>query len=128
MPIRPENKDRYPKDWKAISLEVREAAGWKCEGSPAWPDCRAENGEPHPATGSKVVLTVAHLNHQPEDNGEPGNRPNLKAWCQRCHNTYDMPMRRAGIAERSRLKAATADMFACDPLDPSSRSFRGGER
>ncbi len=113
MPIRPENRDRYPKDWKAISLEVREAAGWRCEGSPAWPDCRAANGEPHPATGSKVVLTVAHLNHQPEDNGEPGNRPNLKAWCQRCHNTYDMPMRRAGIAERARQKAADADMFAC---------------
>lgn len=112
MPIRPENKDRYPKDWKAISLEVREAAGWRCEGSPAFPECRAWNGQPHPATGSKVVLTVAHLNHQPEDNGEPGNRPNLKAWCQRCHNTYDMPMRRAGIAERARQKAADADMFA----------------
>lgn len=43
MPIRPENRARYPKDWKAISLEVREAAGWRCEGSPAWPDCRAVN-------------------------------------------------------------------------------------
>ncbi len=112
MPIRPENRARYPKDWKAISLEVREAAGWCCEGSPAWPDCRAANAEPHPATGSIVVLTVAHLNHQPEDNGEPGNRPNLRAWCQRCHNTYDMPMRRAGIAERARQKAASADLFA----------------
>ncbi len=102
MPIRPENVARYPADWKAISLEVREAAGWACEGSPAYPDCRAANGEPHPATGSQVVLTVAHLNHQPEDNGEPGNPPNLRAWRQRCHNTYDMGMRRAGIAARLR--------------------------
>lgn len=108
MPIRPENRARYPKDWKAISLEVREAAGWCCEGSPAWPDCRAANAEPHPATGSKVVLTVAHLDHTPEN----CDRANLKAWCQRCHNTYDMPMRRAGIAERARALAAASDLFA----------------
>lgn len=25
MPIRPENRARYPKDWKRISLSVREA-------------------------------------------------------------------------------------------------------
>jgi 5-methylcytosine-specific restriction endonuclease McrA len=107
MPIRPENRARYPKDWKAISFEVRAAAEWKCEGSPAWPDCRAENGKPHPATGSTVVLTVAHLDHQPEN----CDRANLKAWCQRCHNTYDMPMRRAGIAERAKAMRAASDLF-----------------
>lgn len=85
MPIKPENRDRYPKNWKQISLAKRKAAGWRCEGSPAYPDCRAKNGEPHPVTGSKVVLTVAHLNHQPE-NCEPEN---LRAWCQRCHLKYD---------------------------------------
>lgn len=107
MPIRPENKARYPKDWKAISLKVREAAGWMCEGSPAYPDCRAPNAEPHPVTGSKVVLTVAHLDHQPEN----CDRANLKAWCQRCHNTYDMAMRRRGIAERARAALGVADLF-----------------
>lgn len=114
MPIRPENRARYPKDWKAISLEVREAAGWRCEGSPAYPDCRAENAKPHPGTGSIVVLTVAHLDHIPENCGEPGDRPNLKAWCQRCHNTYDMPKRRAGIAERARDALGCDDLFARD--------------
>lgn len=104
MPIRPEERARYPTDWPAISLEVRERAGWRCEGSPAYPDCRAENAKPHPVTGSKVVLTTAHLNHQPEDCGEPGDRPNLKAWCQRCHLTYDAPMKAAG--RRARLAAA----------------------
>lgn len=118
MPIRPENRARYPKDWPAISLEVREAAGWRCEGSPTYPDCRAANGEKHPSTGSIVVLTVAHLNHQPEDNGEPGNRPNLKAWCQRCHNVYDMPMRRAGIAERAKALCADGDLFAANQQPP----------
>lgn len=103
MPIRPENRARYPADWRAISLEVRERAGGRCEGSPAFPDCRAENGRPHPVTGSRVVLTVAHLNHQPEDCGRPGDRPNLRAWCQRCHNTYDAPVRLAGRRAREAL-------------------------
>ncbi len=92
MPIKPENRARYPKDWPAISRRVREEAGNRCEGSPAYPDCRAENHQPHPATGSKVILTVAHLDHQPENCA----RENLRAWCQRCHNTYDAPMRARG--------------------------------
>lgn len=108
MPIRPENRARYPKDWKVISLSVREAAGWRCEGSPAYPDCRAANGDPHPVTGSKVVLTVAHLDHRPER----CERENLKAWCQRCHNTYDMAMRRAGIKQRALEADNTRDMFS----------------
>ena len=101
MPIRKENRDRYPSDWTRISLEKRSAAGNKCEGSPAYPLCRAENGQPHPVTGSRVVLTVAHLDHQPE-NCAPEN---LRAWCQRCHNTYDAPVRRAGILDRRLLLA-----------------------
>jgi 5-methylcytosine-specific restriction endonuclease McrA len=113
MPIRPENKARYPKDWPAISLEVRERAGWCCEGSPAFPECRAANGELHPITRGKVTLTVAHLDHQPENNGTPGNRPNLRAWCNRCHNVYDAPMRRRGIKER----AAAADRTPLLPLE-----------
>lgn len=107
MPIRPENRARYPKDWPEISARVRARAGNRCEGSPAFPDCRAENGKPHPETSSKVVLTVAHLNHLPEDCRDE----NLKAWCQRCHNVYDAPMRRAGIAERARATRAIGDLF-----------------
>lgn len=88
MPIRPENRSRYPKTWASV---VRPAiltrADDRCEGSPAYPNCRADNGAPHPVTGSKVVLTIAHLDHTPE-NCEPSN---LRAWCQRCHLTYDAP-------------------------------------
>jgi len=120
MPIRPENRARYPADWKAISLEVRAAAGWRCEGSPAYPDCRAFNAEEHPVTRSKVVLTVAHLDHQPENVGTPGDRPNLKAWCQRCHLSYDAPHHAANARETRRRKAAgdTPDLFASDPVKP----------
>lgn len=106
MPIRPENRARYPRDWKAISLRIREGAGWRCEGSPAFPDCRAENGKPHPVTGSIVVLTVAHLDHVPENCADE----NLKAMCQRCHNTYDMAMRRAGIRARAFANQMTLDL------------------
>lgn len=85
MPIKPENRARYPADWKQIVAQVRERSGDRCEGSPAFPDCRAANGQPHPETGSKVVLTTAHLNHRPEECG----LENLRHWCQRCHLVYD---------------------------------------
>lgn len=107
MPIRAENRTRYPKDWPEISRRIREQAGNRCEGSPAFPDCRAVNGKPHPATGSRVVLTVGHLDHQPENVSDE----NLRAWCQRCHNTYDAPMRRAGIARRAHETKAVSDLF-----------------
>jgi 5-methylcytosine-specific restriction endonuclease McrA len=107
MPIREENKARYPKDWPQISRAIRGAAGDRCVGSPLFPDCRAENGMPHPVTGSRVVLTVAHLDHTPE-NCDPSN---LRAWCQRCHNAYDAPMRARGVAERRRANLVVADMF-----------------
>lgn len=88
MPIKPERRKLYPKDWPEISRRVRDRAGWRCEGSPAYPYCRAANGKPHPETGSVVLLTVGHLDHNPTNN-EMGN---LMAWCQRCHLTYDAKM------------------------------------
>jgi hypothetical protein len=144
MPIRPENKDRYPKDWHQISKAVRERAGNACEacGAPNGTDILrgvefenrpayavpcgfgattfdAESGERLAVRVLKdlvrsgwrevrVVLTVAHLDHQPE-NCDPAN---LQAWCQRCHNAYDAPMRRAGIAARARNAKAVGDLFA----------------
>ena len=37
----------------------------------------------------KIVLTVAHLDHDTTNNDDS----NLKALCQRCHNRYDMKQR-----------------------------------
>jgi 5-methylcytosine-specific restriction endonuclease McrA len=104
MPIRPENKARYPKDWKAISLRIRERAGNKCE------QCGAANGSTVDRNGKLVVivLTVAHLDHTPENCADD----NLRAWCQKCHNSYDMPERRRGIAERSKAAKALGDLFS----------------
>lgn len=143
MPIRAENKARYPKEWKAISARIRERAGQKCE------KCNARNGELifrfcsedyhfqpsymteegevfHAETGNhlddvppclvtdvtngkwvRVVLTVAHLDHTPENCTDD----NLRAWCQRCHNIYDMPMRKAGIKDRRTSSKAISDLF-----------------
>jgi 5-methylcytosine-specific restriction endonuclease McrA len=103
MPIRAENRSRYPKNWKAISRAIRERAGGMCE----WERCQAVNGLPHPRTGSKVVLTVAHLDHTPE-NCDPSN---LMAMCQRCHNRYDASTRQAGIRSRRFAMMAAGDLF-----------------
>jgi 5-methylcytosine-specific restriction endonuclease McrA len=99
MPIRPENKDRYPKDWKQISLRIRQRAGNKCE------DCGVDNYSIR--DGSKIILTVAHLDHTPEN----CSNENLRAWCQRCHNRYDAPVRRQGIKQRRREGLAIADLL-----------------
>jgi hypothetical protein len=103
MPISPENRSRYPDNWATqIRPAVLARAGHCCEGSPAYPDCRARNYRPHPVTGSVVVLTIAHLDHTPE-NCKPAN---LRAWCQRCHLTYDAA-HHAENARRTRQKRAT---------------------
>lgn len=90
----PFHKERYPPNWKEISLRIRARAGNKCE------FCGAENYMPHPVTGSKVILTVAHLDHDPQNCADE----NLKALCQKCHLSYDAKhhARNAAITRRNR--------------------------
>lgn len=129
MPIRPENRARYPADWPEISKRIREErAGGRCECSgqcgidheeehrSVAPDgsedseftrCQAMNGFRHPVTDSRVVLTVMHLDHTPEHCADG----NLLAGCQRCHNRYDAPKRREGIRQRQHAKRAIGDLF-----------------
>jgi 5-methylcytosine-specific restriction endonuclease McrA len=38
---------------------------------------------------TRIVLTIAHLDHNPSNNGKPGDRPNLAALCQRHHLWHD---------------------------------------
>ncbi|MCP4539500.1 MAG: hypothetical protein GY832_20380 [Chloroflexi bacterium] len=108
------DKRKYPKNWTEISRRIRfERAGGRCEGSPAYPDCRAAHGQPHPVTGSKVVLSVAHLDHD-TGNNDPTN---LQAMCQpctchtgqvRCHLTYDAKLHAAHAAQTRRQRQADA--------------------
>jgi len=91
MPIHPENRARYPRNWKEISLRIRfERAGGRCEcagecGHDHAGRCGAVHGLPHPRTGSRVILTTAHRDHIPENCGDH----NLFAACQFCHLSYD---------------------------------------
>jgi hypothetical protein len=97
MPIRAEDRARYPKDWAKRSQFVRFI---RADGFCEW--CGAEHGEPHPETSSIVVLTCAHVYDQrPEACG----LLNLAALCQRCHNRHDAPGRRQRRC--ARLEAAS---------------------
>jgi len=78
MPIKPENKSRYPKNWKEIRQRILKRANNRCE------FCGIENYIIK-ENGSRVVLTIAHLDHTPENCTDD----NLRALCQKCHNSYD---------------------------------------
>ena len=92
MPISREMVKRYPDDWKVrrrFIIEYR--AQNRCE----W--CGARNDEPHPATGSRVALTLAHVwDKRPEQ----ASLLNLAALCQRCHNRWDAADRRLSRIRR----------------------------
>lgn len=102
MPIRKDRRHLYPKraEWAEIRERTLVRAKFRCEGSPRFPNCRAENGQPHPVTGSQVVLTCAHMDHDPR-NSEPGN---IRALCNRCHCDWDR-MHHAATRRRPALEA-----------------------
>lgn len=118
MPIRPENVARYPANWPEIRAAILVRAGDRCE----W--CGVHNHEhgfrddsgrwwtgANPISGRlltrvRVVLTIAHLDHTPE-NCDPEN---LRALCQRCHNTYDLPERRRGMKRRAQIRQEAMDL------------------
>lgn len=91
MPFHPE---RYPANWHEISKRIRGRANNRCE------FCGAVNYQPHPITHSKVILTVAHLDHNPQNCADS----NLKALCQRCHLTYDAKHHALNAAQTRRRK------------------------
>lgn len=102
MPIRESQRPLYPPTWPEISKHIRvERAHNRCE----W--CGAENYQPHPETGSRVILTVAHLDHDPRNCDES----NLAALCQRCHLNYDRARHVEHARETRRSKLACGDLF-----------------
>lgn len=134
MPIRPENKARYPKNWPEIRLAILQRAQHRCE----HPGCTAihrqlgywrdslwvplpralrDAGVEGPTTvecddGStlkviRIVLTIAHLDHTPENCGPE----NLRAWCQRHHLAYDAEHHRQTAYMTRKKLAFTADLF-----------------
>lgn len=100
-PIRPEMKGRYPKNWREIREKILARAGDSCE------FCHARNHLQHPETGSVVVLTIAHLDHTPENCSDE----NLRALCQRCHNRYDKEYRAENRKKTISAKKKQLDLF-----------------
>lgn len=134
MPIKPENRARYPKDWPQIRLAILVRARGRCE----WPGCGATNGTigiwetdgkfyPLPdrlwhagyrpgnvvATNRgefkviRIVLTIAHKDHTPE-NCDPAN---LAAWCQRHHLAYDQEHHKQTAYATRKANANTVELF-----------------
>jgi len=101
MPIRKSELCRYPVNWKAISMDIRRRSWGRCEctGECNLHDwrCFEISGLPALFARGRVVLTVAHLDHTPE-NCAPEN---LKAMCQRCHLVYDKDHHRQTRLARS---------------------------
>lgn len=112
MPISPDRMRLYPggsihsKEWKAFRAELLERASHCCEGTPQHPECRAENGQPHPETGGKVVLTIAHMDHDESH----ADAQRCRALCQRCHNKWDAPHRKLNAAKTRRAKSSQIEM------------------
>lgn len=143
MPIRPENRARYPNDWPKIRARILARAKNCCERCgvqnhaiggrsrdgvflPALPGgeslLRLEWPKPgeHAACGAgdrvevlrvfRIVLTVAHLNHTPEDCSDE----NLQALCQRCHLAHDHEHHQRN-AYATRRQGRARDMFEDPP-------------
>lgn len=97
MPIRPENKARYPENWKEIRADILKRADNRCE------FCGIKNYTIR-ENGSKVILTIAHLDHTPEN----CDYENLRALCQKCHNNYDKD-HRAETRKRTKENSIMAE-------------------
>ncbi len=108
----PFHKELYPANWKKISLRIRARANNKCE------FCGAENYKSHPITGSKVVLTVAHLDHNPQNCADE----NLKALCQRCHLRYDIEHHKRNSANTRHRKILMRGQLELIPRNTSNKA------
>lgn len=132
MPI---DYSKYPADWKDIRARILVRAKGCCEfcglANGAWIVRSSEDGSRYlvnkpdgiyylndsPVRMSeipdefavnpliRIVLTVAHLDHDTTHNDED----NLRALCQRCHLTYDAKhhAKNAAVTRREKFKALT---------------------
>ena len=114
---------KYPKNWKTeIVPAVLARAGEMRESGKIIKEAECEfcgilnhsfKATQDPKTKelklSKVVLTIAHLDHDAENHNVAMDR--LKALCQKCHNQYDAPMRRQNSAKTRATKKGMQDLF-----------------
>lgn len=137
MPIKPENKRRYPANWNEIRKRILDRAEHCCE------RCHINNyaeifrgqcddfgtfmtadGHVYDATtgfnlgwrarddycwhkSTRIVLTIAHLDHTPEHCEDE----NLQALCQRCHLLHDIDHHNETRRKTMRERKAIGDLF-----------------
>jgi len=88
-------KDRYPDDWDAIALAVKDAADWVCG------DCGRQCRKPgEPFDTHRRTMSVHHLDHDPP-NVDPSNLIALRA---ACHLRRDAPHHAQNAARTRRAK------------------------
>lgn len=137
MPIKPENRSRYPTNWPEIRAAILARADNRCE------QCRVANGRTiargtGPFAGTfqtedaevydaetgeyiarvrmseyqvknmvTIVLTIAHLDHQPDNCADD----NLRAWCQMHHLRHDAAHHAETARATRHARLAIADLF-----------------
>lgn len=140
MPIRASEKARYPDEWAAIRTRILARAENRCEFVRAdgtrcnapnyviiarsvanlevwWDEQEALDGMPHSTyVEVRVVLTVAHLNHIPEDCRDE----NLLAGCQLHHLRYDQAHHQQNAAVTRRAKKGNMELFREDGEIPET--------
>lgn len=130
MPIKPENRHRYPANWPEIRERIRRRSGDRCEWcgvhnhavgyrmaggefvmlgrSPEDAGMACDAAEDDGFKVIRIVLTVAHVHDHDPTNCDDDNLAHL---CQRCHNRHDAPMRRQHAAESRKSGKAIAELF-----------------
>ncbi len=102
MPISPENRKRYPRNWKQIRLQILNRANNCCE------MCGVENHSEYirERDGKRIkhVLTIAHIHDESPENCDPSN---LMALCCFCHNGLDAKMRQQHARKTRERKERT---------------------
>lgn len=126
----PMERSRYPQNWKAISLAVKQVAKWTCQhchrpcrmpGEPLLSFIERVQGLSHAdldwvnqtaattitSHPQRFTLTTAHLDQDPSNN-KPSN---LAALCSVCHLAYDRPFRQFNH-QRKQERKGQLNLFA----------------
>lgn len=98
----PVDYNKYPENWKTeIRPHIMRRSQDRCE------LCNAKNYENHPMTGSKVVLTIHHIDCDIKNN----NDLNLIALCQRCHLRLDQEKHARTRAKNKLIKSGQISLL-----------------
>ncbi len=114
MPIKAQNRSKYPRDWKVISARIRFVrAEGRCEcsgqcGLHHKRRCAEKHGSKARWAKGVVVLTVAHY---PDPDPSHVADDNLIAACQRCHLRMDHKLHMKNARETRRSRKAIGELF-----------------